>query len=266
MPKPEEPTRRFDLRREPRGDDYRALIEYLASLSTAASLIIRPNEHTSEPAELASRVRMRRQVTQWPGTITLEPTSTMIEYALPDACKALKFAVDGLYEWLCPDRPEDLAMYRPDGTVVLLSCAHERFAELFLTGAEGRDLKNRLDEAWDRIGIVPRTRSSDAIDRFVMTNLCHFGGKPADHLLAILNDDDFALCARPSGRLELGDLIESLSRLVDLGLACFDYGTLPNTKSGDDSDVLREALAKPNMTVWFTATPFGYTWLRVHDK
>jgi hypothetical protein len=40
--------------------------------------------------------------------------------------------VEGLYEWQQPERPEDLALLRRDGTPLLGSSAHERDGFLVL--------------------------------------------------------------------------------------------------------------------------------------
>jgi hypothetical protein len=52
--------------------------------------------------------------------------------------------VDGLFSWLAPNLPEDLALMRPDGNVWLASIAHEMDAYVELADEEHRTLTARL--------------------------------------------------------------------------------------------------------------------------
>jgi hypothetical protein len=51
----------------------------------------------------------------------------------PELIAVLKTKVSSLYEWAVPDLPEDLALYWPDGSALLGTSSHERFAFLNLT-------------------------------------------------------------------------------------------------------------------------------------
>jgi hypothetical protein len=61
-------------------------------------------------------------------------------YRLNDQCCGLLCSsADGLYDWLSPDRPEDLSLLRST-TPVLTTIAHEREGHLDLTSAEHEEL------------------------------------------------------------------------------------------------------------------------------
>src|SRR5260221_10591169 len=74
---------------------------------------------------------------EWPGTGLLGHTATVYRYRLsPGMLDCLKAGSRRLYGWLQPTLPEDLAMYRPDDSVLLASIAHESDAWLKLHESE----------------------------------------------------------------------------------------------------------------------------------
>ena len=62
----------------------------------------------------------------------------------PDLIAALKAKVSRLYEWLPPNLPEDLAFYWPDGSSLLGTCSHERFAFVDLAEKEIDEFKQEV--------------------------------------------------------------------------------------------------------------------------
>jgi hypothetical protein len=67
-------------------------------------------------------------------------SAELLEFPFVPAIAHLTESVSGLYDWLAPHMPEDLAVYTTDGSVCLLSCAYERFAELRLNDADAGSL------------------------------------------------------------------------------------------------------------------------------
>ena len=66
---------------------------------------------------------------EWPGTQLLDSTARIDHYLLDGRSRELLIEVNGLYSWLAPELPEDLALYQ-DGRCWMASIAHERQAWL----------------------------------------------------------------------------------------------------------------------------------------
>lgn len=158
---------RFDLRREAVGDDYRALLRALCDISSRALLVERDHDWLGADGKRIQRllqphlIRIRRQA-QWPGTQLLCGAQTEVYYYRFDRHNLDLFssAVSGLYGWLGPDAPEDLALLRDDESAALMSIAHEHDASVYLTHAESESLSQRY--AWwspllARLRLAPET-------------------------------------------------------------------------------------------------------------
>jgi hypothetical protein len=62
----------------------------------------------------------------WPGTTLLDGTATVRRYRLePSVVDIVSNAVESLYAWQQPERPEDLCLLRADGDPWLVTVAHE---------------------------------------------------------------------------------------------------------------------------------------------
>ncbi len=82
---------------------------------------------------------------EWPGTRLMGHTAPVYWYRVtPELIAALKGNVRSLYEWATPDLPEDLAFYWPDGSPLLGSCSHERFAFVNLGEQEIDEFKQEV--------------------------------------------------------------------------------------------------------------------------
>lgn len=78
-------------------------------------------------------LRERRMVSEWPGTQLIGHEAELRQYFVtPSLVAALAGAVDRLYAWQEPDFPEDLCLYRDDGSPWLATIAHESDAYLTL--------------------------------------------------------------------------------------------------------------------------------------
>ena len=99
-----------------------------------------------------------QQASEWPGTHLLPlmgrtQTGTVLTYSYSAAVASiLGDLADGLYQWLSPELPEDLALLREPDNVWLASVAHEADGWLELTMDEHAVLLSRVPGLEDYIG------------------------------------------------------------------------------------------------------------------
>jgi hypothetical protein len=144
-------TRRtLSLRTEPCGDAYGLLVDWLSRTGSTAGLVVRESgpESTEQDALLASlqsEVVGDEQVEAWPGTRLFGHTARLVRFRLGrDSSAVLRDATDHLYGWIHP-LPEDLCVWRDDGSVLLASIAHELDAWIEVDFDEARLLGEFLD-------------------------------------------------------------------------------------------------------------------------
>jgi hypothetical protein len=135
----------YDIVEEPVEESYDGLLNFCAAPAATCSLVVRPDVGAG-PAVAAfldlCRPHLIRssQCSEWPGTTLIGHAATLHEYAVSSALvRLLSRQCRRLYGWITPNLPEDLAMYRADGSVLLGSIAHERDGWLHVT-AEERDV------------------------------------------------------------------------------------------------------------------------------
>jgi hypothetical protein len=122
----------YGLRREPRGAEYRGLVSALGWIATHALVVVRDEVWLGARGEklvddLAAAGATPERVGRWPGTDLAGGHATVLRASLDARVRhLLTEAVEGLYDWQQPERPEDLAFLRKDGTPLLGSVAHER--------------------------------------------------------------------------------------------------------------------------------------------
>lgn len=136
----------FDLLKEPRGWDYRLLLDFCSSRATTALLVVRePDWLLPSATRILERLepfceKASRQ-SEWPGTRLTSDQATVYHYALcTESLSILKDSAEGLYDWVQPHRPEDLCLLRGDSPPILVTIAHERDAFLELTHDESEEL------------------------------------------------------------------------------------------------------------------------------
>lgn len=134
---------------EPRGDEYRLLLDEGVRICEFFSLVQR-HEQAIDPEAVALILKLKpfmrseREVSEWPGTQLLGGTATLREFDLSEVTAGmLGAAANGLYEWCQPGHPEDLVLWRSNANPWLVSIAHERDAYLCVTPSELRDLLER---------------------------------------------------------------------------------------------------------------------------
>jgi hypothetical protein len=123
----------INIAEEPRGETYQALLRFAVSRCQRFSLVW-CDQLAFHPAawEVASTLEpylvARVRTDAWPGTQLLGHQATVGYYqSTPEAVAVLETA-HGLYSWLSPLLPEDLAFYSSEGKLWLGSISHERDA------------------------------------------------------------------------------------------------------------------------------------------
>jgi len=119
---------------EPMNEAYRGLLQFALAHSATFTLVTRHDlktrkSHNQCLENLQPFLLEEREVCEWPGTRLINGTATLRRYkAVPDAFEPLYGAGKGLYQWVQPDLPEDLAFYDSQGRCWLESTAHEKMA------------------------------------------------------------------------------------------------------------------------------------------
>ena len=118
---------------EPQGKTYTELLKFARQDCSSFSLTWRDQFEIHESASLmisSLRPFLIREVhtNEWPGTHMREPQAMVRSYQFTEETLRILSEVPSLYAWLYPNFPEDLALYRADGTCWLFSIAHERDA------------------------------------------------------------------------------------------------------------------------------------------
>ena len=134
----------FDIIAEPKAQTYIDLLNFAASKCESFSLVWRDQFRFEKSAQeirdalqpfLISNVR----TDEWPGTKLIGHQAIVRRYRVSDESVKLLHPASGLYSWLEPNLPEDLAFYRPGDRVWLASIGHEQaawFLETSLKAAE----------------------------------------------------------------------------------------------------------------------------------
>jgi hypothetical protein len=136
--------------REPTGRDYIQLIEFSAKRSAKCTFVLQRPDQFGESCRqfldtLKEHLREIVNQTEWPGTKLMGSAAPVHWYQLtPELIAALQAKVSSLYDWAVPDLPEDLAFYWPDGSPLLGTSSHERFAFVNLAEKEMDEFKQEV--------------------------------------------------------------------------------------------------------------------------
>lgn len=139
---------------EPRGSALETLLNYGVAVGSYCSLVDRfPQSRKGREArerfltEAWPDLLGIDDVTSWPGTGGHKGTVPLWRFALSSGLlNLLTAAAKGLYDFRTPKLPEDLAIYRADGSVLLGSVAHEHMGWMNLTADEKADPRLGLVE------------------------------------------------------------------------------------------------------------------------
>lgn len=134
---------RYSIVQEPRGRTYRGLLGIAQTICDTASLVVRGPDPIA--AEIQSTLRklepFLESESELPSVLSIGSPARVFRYRLSERCGVvLCAAVNGLYEWLQPQRPEDLCIIR-ENVPCLTTIAHERTAYLDLLPDEYQKLE-----------------------------------------------------------------------------------------------------------------------------
>lgn len=121
----------LDIFAEPQGETYKALVQFSAKRCERFSLVWRQQLKFAPSAQqLAAALQpwliSEAETKSWPGT--KGPLALVRQYRIVRGSREVLQSVEGLYSWLAPDLPEDLAFYDATGKAWLTSVAHEKMA------------------------------------------------------------------------------------------------------------------------------------------
>jgi hypothetical protein len=128
--------------REPSGSGYDQLIEFCASRASKCSFTLqKPHQFERSCYEFLNRLKQHFlgvvEQAAWPGTVLTRSTAPVYWYRVSsELTDQLKARVRRLYAWAHPTSPEDVALYWPDGSVLLGTSSQEQFAFLNLSDRE----------------------------------------------------------------------------------------------------------------------------------
>jgi hypothetical protein len=139
---------------EPHGSALEALLNYCAALGSHCSVVDRfPQSKKGREARegflIAAKPHLLGidEVSNWPGSSVRKGTVPLWRLTLGTGLLDLLVAqAKGLYDFQSPKLPEDFAVYRDDGSVLLGSVAHEHMGWMNLTSQEKTDRRLGLVE------------------------------------------------------------------------------------------------------------------------
>ena len=124
----------INISREPKGQQYRRLLEVLSDRCGTFSLTVRDSALLNQTGlQVLAQFEPFRldddHKSDWPGTRLLGSKAHIYSHRLDVAAiDLLTSTAAGLYDWIAPDKPEDLCLYAKDGAPVLVTIAHEHDA------------------------------------------------------------------------------------------------------------------------------------------
>jgi hypothetical protein len=142
----------YDLILEPRGDAYPQLLRLAEERTQTFTMVLRAFADLRETgheilAQLERALLDSRQATEWPGTLLLRGSATVQRYEMNEYTRAVLVSkIDGLYDWLEPDYPEDLSFYRSGAEPWLVTISHERDAYLNLSLEESKQVRKVIPQ------------------------------------------------------------------------------------------------------------------------
>jgi hypothetical protein len=133
---------------EPRGEQYRHLLEWACECSSAVGVITYPGRSTRDAAvldELAPWIAEETTVTAWPGSrlgAGYQAVRMLYEYRTEVMAVMLRHS-EGLFDWRHPFLPDDPHWFRADGSLWLGTTTHEGRAWLELSEPEASALARK---------------------------------------------------------------------------------------------------------------------------
>jgi hypothetical protein len=146
-----------DITTEPTHETYMHLLDVAAEVCTTFSLVWRDEfsfaaSSADVAADLAGYLVRDEHTDRWPGTILFGNQATVRHYRVTPASISVLKGPRGLYAWLAPVLPEDLAFYSAAGTPWLVTISHEQDAWFELDPGADVEIRRRVPG----LTIVPR--------------------------------------------------------------------------------------------------------------
>jgi hypothetical protein len=122
----------FDIVEDIVGHNYRDLIDEIGSRASRFGIVAREVDSSgliSFMMSVGDNPIIDELRSSWPGTILLNSSARVVEYpATKHTIHCIQTASDSLFQWLQPERPEDLfAIGDTDYEFLLETVSHERF-------------------------------------------------------------------------------------------------------------------------------------------
>jgi hypothetical protein len=120
----------FDIVVEPKGQTYIDLLNFAASRCVSFSLVwtdrVKFEQSAYQVKQALKPFLIKNDRTdEWPGTKLIGHEAIVRRYRVADESVRLLHLAGGLYSWLQPTLPEDLAFYASEDTAWLASISHE---------------------------------------------------------------------------------------------------------------------------------------------
>jgi hypothetical protein len=121
----------IEIAKEPKKDVYAALLDFTATRCQTFSLVWRKQLKASESSRriitvLNPDLYDQRTTDEWPGTRLIGHQAVVRYYNVTKRSLKILKEVPGLYSWLSPALPEDLAFYTSDSKCWMGSISHEK--------------------------------------------------------------------------------------------------------------------------------------------
>lgn len=140
-------SKTYNLLEEPRGESYQQLIHASLDYGDQFLLVINSSINFDESVrqvmdKLNTHLLRQTQESEWPGTKLIGGDTALVSrFSLcTETAAILSASAEGLFDWLEPELPEDLCIFRSDGSPWLVSISHERDAFFVLTDEEKKTL------------------------------------------------------------------------------------------------------------------------------
>ena len=127
--------KKYCIEKDIRGEAYKVLIDFLGRYASSVLLIAQDHLATESCQDalrkLADFGEEVERVSEWPGTKLFGGTVLCHKFrASQESLAFVRNHVDSLFSWCWPENPEDLSFAMRDGRILLLTTAHESYAEV----------------------------------------------------------------------------------------------------------------------------------------
>lgn len=136
----------YNLIKEPKDKVYKDLLHFSLKYCDTFQLVVQHHMQNNVGVQGVISIfkpflRSVTEESEWPGTVLHKGTATVYLFRVNEkSISLLGDLVDGLYDWVQPNFPEDLCIRRKDNTPWLSSITYENDAYLDLTIEEKNEL------------------------------------------------------------------------------------------------------------------------------